>query len=103
VFDEELEVGVIDDAHGVVVRLSGALDLASAPTLVRHLDRLDGRRPVTFDVSGVTFLDLAGLRPMLTLSSRSVVSVRNPRPIVRRLLEASGALARLPIEGPPSG
>ena len=66
--------------------VSGELDLMTASQL--HLALGDERIDVV-DLSGVTFMDVAGLRPLLTarcVGGRPLL-VRHPSPCVRRLLE----------------
>lgn len=76
-----------------VVSLSGELDLTNAErvrsvigdTLFRETDRL------VFEMSGVEFMDSSGIA-LLASTVRKVreVELRNPTPIVRRLVELTG-------------
>lgn len=51
------------DAQGVVIALTGELDLASAPELDRQLRELDGVVPgrLLIDLSGLEFMDSTGI------------------------------------------
>lgn len=76
----------IDGRTGVVT-VVGELDLATAPLLDTALDSLKGRVDgVVLEMSEVSFIDLAGLRPVLTLS-HARAWIRTPSRSVRRLLE----------------
>ena len=77
--------------QGVLVRFAGDLDIATAPVLAASLAVLAGRRvgAVTLDVSGVTFMDCAGLGVVLRAQARldGYLWLRAPSPPVRRLLD----------------
>jgi anti-sigma B factor antagonist len=51
------------DAQGIIVALTGELDLASAPELDRELQALDGATPgrLLIDLSGLDFMDSTGI------------------------------------------
>jgi anti-sigma B factor antagonist len=88
----------VDSAGGTaLVRPTGELDLASAPTLWTALSRLlDGeRRSVVMDLSRLTFSDCAGLRPIRRAVREggrlgTDVELRNALPAVRRVLDLTG-------------
>ena len=74
----------------------GELDLATAPELERVLEALaTGPSTVVLDLSGLTFVDCAGLRPVReavfagALLGRQV-RLSGARPAVRRVLELTG-------------
>jgi anti-sigma B factor antagonist len=74
----------------------GELDLATAPVLEQVLETLvGGPLAIDLDLSGLTFVDCAGLRPLrraLQRAPRSFTQVRlsAARPNVRRVLESTG-------------
>jgi anti-sigma B factor antagonist len=81
------------------VALSGELDLASAPQMRDHLNKLHGQgaRVFTIDASAVTFIDSVGLSVLLALYRRckdedGTVEVRAPSRAARRTLEVAGLL-----------
>jgi anti-anti-sigma factor len=80
----------------VVVCPIGELDLATAPELERVLDRLSTEPfAVELDLSGLTFVDCAGLVPIRTaLRDASLlgrrVSLSGARPPVERVLDLTG-------------
>jgi anti-anti-sigma factor len=81
---------------------SGDVDLVSAPVLADEVDALTlgpGHR-VVLDLSGVGFMDSTGLHVLVRLHRRveqveGVLSVRDPSPQVRHLLELTGLLPLL--------
>jgi anti-anti-sigma factor len=77
----DLSVVVLDRRTVAVV---GELDVATAPTLRALLDAESVR---VVDLSGVTFIDVAGLRVLL---ERRHLVVRSPSRPVRRLIELCG-------------
>jgi anti-sigma B factor antagonist len=94
---------------GAVITLGGELDLTNAPALDHAVDdalaRLCERPParLILDMAGVKFLDVAAARVIATAAQawpgpRPIV-IRDPSPIVRRLLEVSGLSAELRLEG----
>ncbi len=80
--------GMVEGRAGVVV-VEGELDIASAAQLVNVIDSLSGRvDSVVFDMTGVAFVDLAGLKPIRMLRDRGVRAWIHPASqAVRRLLE----------------
>lgn len=88
-----------------VLTLTGQFDLASAGMTRAALDRLRTRVPdrVDVDVQGVTFIDCAGLDPLLCYQQDAgpgQLRLRGSSPAVDRLLRAlAGAAAPLPAAG----
>jgi anti-sigma B factor antagonist len=81
----------------VVLRLVGDLDLASCDELDAVLRgfQLDGRPNITLDLSGLTFMDSSGLRPIVAAGQRARMSggsllIRRPPKQVRHVLELAG-------------
>ncbi len=80
----------------VIVALRGEVDLATAPLLERELSLGPVReaRAVLVDLERVAFMDLTGLRPLLSLVMPSRpghrVAITAGPPPVQRLLELSG-------------
>jgi anti-anti-sigma factor len=112
VHDLVLEVRKEGDGHRLV--LSGELDLASADTLADAVSKLcsDGSKQIVLDIGKLEFIDSTGLRAIL--SSRVVCAESNCSPSVapqadevspqvRRLLQVTGLLERLPFEDAPGG
>ncbi len=75
--------------------VSGELDLATAPLLESALEgEIESGRDVTFDVTGLRFMDAAGLgvfvRARRSIGRHGRVLLRDPGPIVRRVLSLTG-------------
>lgn len=73
------------------LRLTGELDIASARCVRRALARIGGRR-VVLDVSGLHFIDAAGLSVIARATrsrdgSGSSLTLRGARGLVRRVIE----------------
>ena len=92
--DLSIAVGRLDGQ--VVVAVAGELDVASAPLLHRCLVDLvsdQGNRRVAVDLAGVSFIDAAGIGVLVqahkALNGCSL-SVIDPSPIARRVLEICG-------------
>lgn len=91
--------------HGcVIVEVRGEVDLCSARILGRHLSLVLTRQaPATIlDLSGLAFLDCAGLRVLLAASRPAAAHGRPlllaaPQPIVIRLLQLTGSDQHLAI------
>jgi anti-sigma B factor antagonist len=97
---------VVEHLDGaVLVCPVGELDLATAPVLEQVLETFVGGPPaIDLDLSGLTFVDRAGLRPVrraLQRAPRAFTSVRlsSARPNVRRVLERTGLREHLTPAG----
>jgi anti-sigma B factor antagonist len=91
--------------HGdvTVIAISGELDMGTAHLLTDLASvAAQGRsRRVVLDLAGVTFLSAAGLRALLMARERfceagAFVAVRDPRPLVQRILTITGVDTLLP-------
>ena len=84
---EGLIVVEVDDTPTArVARVSGEIDLQSAPQLEEYLAHSDGK-PLLVDMSRVTFLDSSGLSALLRLrAGADSVRVINPSEPVAQLL-----------------
>lgn len=79
-----------------LVQVSGEVDIATAPLLRAVLDTVVGRRPtrVEVDLSGATFMDAQALVTLTAVRRRlasrhAALVLRDPSPVVVRLLELS--------------
>jgi anti-anti-sigma factor len=87
---------------GFVVRLQGELDLASAETAARELERVQASEPVplTLDLRNLTFIDSTGIRLVLDVDRRAREAghelrlIRGPEQ-VQRIFELTGLTHRL--------
>jgi anti-anti-sigma factor len=98
---------VVEHLDGtVLVCPIGELDLATAPELERVLDGLASEpSTIEIDLSGLTFVDCAGLRPVREALRRGQslgrhVRLSSARPgVVRRVLELTGLDDHLAFTG----
>lgn len=78
-----------------VIQVGGEIDICTSPQLQRALEEaIDGSRgQLIIDLSAVEFIDLSGLRVLLSVIRRAGprdVAVTNPSLIVRRMLDLTG-------------
>jgi anti-sigma B factor antagonist len=106
---DHLRVDVEADRDRVVVRLSGELDLASAPLLERELEReeIDAAPVLVFDLDGLEFLDSTGLQVLLSTHRRATehgqqFAITRGSPQVQRLLDITRVAERLTIVEAPA-
>jgi anti-sigma B factor antagonist len=104
----ELTVDISTAAQTALVRLSGELDIATAPTLEEKLDELPQEiTQVVLDLRELAFIDSTGLRVVLGLANglgenrARVVIVRGPEP-VQRVFTLTGADRELVMVDDPS-
>ena len=94
------------EASRTVCRLTGALDWEHAAQLGAALAACDDAADLAVDLSGVSFMDSAGLRVLVGGVRRAhygggVVVVCGARPNIRRLLELTGFDRVAPLEDEP--
>ena len=91
---DKIEVGIeADGARTPVVKLVGEIDVSNADLVQGAIDRSieDQRQQVAFDLSDLRFMDSSGLAVLLRVAKRvAVVELRNPAPIVRRIIQITG-------------
>ncbi len=92
-----------------IVEVRGEVDLATAPLLRAVLDTVVARRPgrVEVDLSGTTFLDAHALSTLAAVRSRLAgrhvrLLLRDPSPVVVRLLEVAGMTRAFEIATGPA-
>jgi anti-sigma B factor antagonist len=93
-----LSVQVTDSDEGTAVRVSGELDFLSGPGLSQVVEdiKIDGRRSVVLDLTGLQFCDAGGVRALLR-AHRSVdaqggqLVVRGVSGLPRRVFAITGA------------
>ena len=92
--DKTLTVASVREENGTpVIYLSGELDLISAGQFSAAIDAALGSHPggLILDASGLNFMDSSGIVLLVSAAQRArEVQVRNPTPIVRRLIELTG-------------
>jgi len=91
----------LDPTGAPILILSGELDIASAGALEATVASITAKNPeqLIFDLSRLRFMDSAGIA-VLVDAARKVngVHLRDPSPIVRRVVELMGLSSVLPIE-----
>src|SRR5689334_541685 len=82
------DVAVQDGPDGILLKVSGELDLVSEPLLNQALAELEGRE-ATLDLSELAFMDSTGLRALLGAArEHPAITLQGPlQPPVQRLLE----------------
>ncbi|MEX2324014.1 MAG: STAS domain-containing protein [Acidimicrobiia bacterium] len=83
------------DGDVLTIALVGELDIATVHLLEEAQRSGQGRyRALRYELAGLGFMDSAGLRALLAPASSQVpisqISITDPAPIVRRLLEIRG-------------
>jgi anti-sigma B factor antagonist len=91
-----------DGGASTTLRVTGEVDLATAPELASQLAALDGNgRAIDLDLERVTFIDLAGLRAILHARERDRrLRIAVPGQAVARLLELTGCTELLRADEP---
>jgi anti-anti-sigma factor len=92
-------------AEGVVVELSGELDLSTVPMFVAAIDEILGGEPVLveLDLSKLSFIDSSGVGAYVTAYRRAMakgsrLSVGGRSALVDRVLQLSGVEEALAAE-----
>jgi anti-anti-sigma factor len=96
--DFEVITTIDDEDECAALAVSGELDMRAAFKLESGLERLLRERPVRrleLDLSGVSFLDSAGLGSLLSTHERAKdlgieMQIVNPSDPVRRILDLTG-------------
>ena len=104
--DDELATIVEIDTHldptgAQIVILSGELDSSNAASLQERMAAITAHHPqqLIFDLTGLRFMDSAGIAVLIGAATQvKSVSVRNPSPIIRRVLETTGLSSVLVIK-----
>lgn len=95
-----VDVETTDETGSVVVRPTGEIDIATGPVLEAEVEALveAGVRQCAIDLTGVEFIDSAGLQ--MVLASRAALkrvggefSLQGASPSVSRILDISGMTA----------
>jgi anti-anti-sigma factor len=91
----------LDTTGAQVVVLSGELDSSNAESLQGRMAAIPSQSTgrLIFDVSDLRFMDSAGIAVLIgAAANASSVSIRNPSPIIRRVLEVTGLSSVFSIE-----
>jgi anti-anti-sigma factor len=90
----------------LVLTLRGELDPHTAPRLGERIDEAfrDGKVDLILDLAGVSFIDSSGLRVVLRAHTEASerdgrLALRSPSATARRLLDITGLLDHIELEG----
>jgi anti-anti-sigma factor len=90
----EIEVAVRADPDGApVVSLAGELDSSNVESLSGPIARLLADRPerLVFDLGALRFMDSAGIAVLVGAAAEvNTLQIRDPAPIVKRVIEVTG-------------
>jgi anti-anti-sigma factor len=90
----EATVESLQDASGVpIVKVTGEVDMSNVHLVRAAVDLAITHEPerIIFDVRDLKFMDSSGLAMLLAVAERiSVVELRRPRPLLRRVIELTG-------------
>ena len=91
-YELRIDVASCPSCGEATVYLSGELDLSSAPQLDARLTTLADKHTIIVDLTGLSFVDSAGLRSLLTAHQTAAnrLHLRSPQPQVRRTLALAG-------------
>ena len=99
--DSPLSIDVSGDNGVCVVRLSGELDVATAPELDARISGVldEHAGGVVVDLTPLSFLDSKGLACFLRAASRHPgrIAIASPRERITRLFQATGLAERLQV------
>ena len=99
----DFALAVEHDPEGAVVRITGDLDMATAPQLRECLSDLKSATAI-LDFSGVTFMDSGGIAVLAWAMKRArqggpELKLRGVRPAQMQVLEITGIAGELDFEG----
>jgi anti-anti-sigma factor len=90
-----------EGSGALVVRVTGEVDMSNAASVQEVVDQITGTgvEILIFDLGGLEFIDSSGLAVLLAAAQKvPSVQLRNPSPIVRRVVEVTGLSETLPTE-----
>jgi anti-sigma B factor antagonist len=90
-----------DPVLGPTITLAGELDSSNVGRLETSVTAIVAERPerVVFDLSELRFMDSAGISVLVRLAAEvNAVLIRDPSPIVRRVIEITGLAGILQVE-----
>jgi anti-anti-sigma factor len=100
----ELRMSVRPEPAGIVIAVSGELDMSNADQLSGAVteELHKGPKRVVLDLAELTFCDSLGLRTLLLLSrnaqaQQTYLALRNPSPFFSRMLQITGVESALNI------
>jgi anti-anti-sigma factor len=92
----ELTIETAVEDGVAVVSIDGELDSGNVDTLTEAIAAIaaNRRERLVFDLARLRFMDSAGIAVLINAAREiATVELRNPSPIVRRVLEATGLMS----------
>ncbi|HEX3510902.1 MAG TPA: STAS domain-containing protein [Solirubrobacteraceae bacterium] len=102
---DDLRIALEADDERQIVAVCGEIDIATAPQLRAALTSVcgSGAQDIVLDLREVTFLDSVGLRELIravdTCDEHAAKLSLVTSPTVERLLEVTGLVSALPLQG----
>jgi anti-anti-sigma factor len=90
----------VDPSGARIVSLAGELDSSNVESVSERMATIVAGRPerLIFDLGGLKFMDSAGIAVLVrTAGEIGAVEIRDPSPIVKRVIEVTGLSDVLPI------
>jgi anti-sigma B factor antagonist len=102
--DDQVELSIdrsLDSDGLATISLSGELDSSNVGELDTTVSAILAERPdrVIFDLSRLRFIDSAGISILVRVAAEvGTLQIRDPTPIVRRVIEITGLTGILQVE-----
>jgi anti-anti-sigma factor len=90
-----------DTSGTTIITLVGEIDMSNAESIGDDLERFIGKGVdrCIIDLAELEFMDSAGLAMLLRATARDAsITIRNPSPVMRRIIECTGLADVLRIE-----
>jgi anti-anti-sigma factor len=87
------------EVDGPVIRVTGEVDVETAPQLSQAMLDAADQQPLRLDFGGVSFIDSYGIRVLLERHEDTEFTLVALSPPTRRILSLGGIEYLLPIEG----
>ena len=97
----ECRVSIVFDGEGIVIELTGEIDMSNVGTLRAKIEPVVAKRPqvLVFDLRNLAFMDSSGIALLLQLAAHAKsVRIRRPSAVVQRMIEATGLTEVLVVE-----
>jgi anti-sigma B factor antagonist len=98
-----LEVTSTAREGAIVLAVKGDIDMSSADKLRRALDDAPARDRLVVDLTGVGYLDSAGVKVLYDCLDRSPELIVEPDAVILRILAITGLHEHLNIRNPQGG
>lgn len=91
---------IVDDDGVAVISIEGELDISNVAPIEEQCTPVveKSSERVVFDLGSLRFIDSSGLAMLLRAAQTRAVEIRNPSPMIRRVITASGLTDVLRVE-----